>query len=117
MENSKTFYLKSGKTFSSLKGLARELMSMPVEVYNHHVGSSRNDFAIWAKFSLGNENLAKKIDGQINKVELELEILRHIVHEAEKKPVKKKATKKVSTTKKTAKKVTKKITEKTNPIK
>jgi len=102
MTHSKTFNLKSGKSFTTLKGLAKELRIMAKDVYEHHVNSNKNDFANWAKHSLKNEKLAKVIEGQISKIELELEVLRHLVHEVEKNPVKKKIT---TTKKKVVKKV------------
>ena len=103
VQQEKTFYLNGGRTFSTLKGLARELMKMPVEVYNHHVDHSRNDFAAWAKHSLNKEQLGKRIDGQISKIELELEVLRHLVHEEKTSKKKVSNSKKKSSVKKAKK--------------
>lgn len=102
----KTFYLKSGKTFSTLKGLSRELMSMSYDVYEHHVNEVKNDFANWVGDSLNKKDLSKKVEGQITKIELELELLRHLVHEEGKKITTKKAvTKKVPVVTKVTKKI------------
>ena len=85
MSTSKTFYLNNGKTFSNVKALAKELKTMSKEVYNHHVNPTKNDFANWVKNSIKDEVLTKKIDGHINKIEMELEILRHLIHKDIKK--------------------------------
>jgi len=79
-KHSKIFYLKSGKTFNSLKGLAKELTKMSEDVYNHHVTPHKNDFANWIRDALKKEDLAKKVDRHLLKIEMELETLRHIVH-------------------------------------
>ena len=73
---------------------------MDKEVYLHHVNSKKNDFAAWIKGSMKEESLAKKIEGEIDKIEMELHVLRHLVHQA--KPIKKKVIKK-STESKTSK--------------
>jgi len=78
--NDKTFYLKGGKKLSSIKAFASELKSMSLEAYRHHVNSQKNDFANWIKHSILDDKLASKIEGQIDKVEMELEVLRHLVH-------------------------------------
>ncbi len=115
MEHSSKFYLKNGKTFTTLKGLARELMGMTQDVYEHHVNKDKNDFANWAQHSLKKTELSSIMERQINKIELELEVLRHIVHEENKakattkKVVKKKAPVKTATQ---TKKVTKKFPSK-----
>lgn len=102
----KTFYLRSGKTFTTLKGLAKELKKMGSDVYEHHVAEHKNDFANWVKHSLKKEALAKRIDGQISKIELELQVLRHLVHEdvklTKKSTPKKTANKPKTTIKKTS---------------
>lgn len=92
MVNSKIFYLKGDKKFSSIKTFAKELLTMPKEVYEHHVNNHKNDFATWVKQSLKDEKLGKQIEGEIDKIEMELAVLRHLVHEipSEKKPDKKK---------------------------
>lgn len=82
MADDKTFYLNSGKTFKDLKGLAKELTKMTEDVYKHHVNPHKNDFENWVKHSLKKEELATRIEGQIKRIELELEVLRHLVHDA-----------------------------------
>lgn len=97
MAHSKTFYLQDGKVFSSLEKFAKELQSMADDVFKHHVNDDKHDFREWVKHSLKEEALANKIDSKIDKIELELEVLRHLVHEAkaQKKPAKKVAGTKV----------------------
>lgn len=88
------FYLKGGKAIKSLKSLAKELKGMSGDVYDHHVNPVKNDFSNWIKNSLKDENLAGKIDGHISKIELELEVLRHLLLsevQTKSKQVKKKA--------------------------
>lgn len=97
-EHNKTFYLKGGKTVSSLKALARELKSMSQDIYVHHVNPDKNDFAVWIRHSMSNDQLAKKVEGHINKIEFELEVLRHLLFEMESN--KKKSTKKRTVAKK-----------------
>lgn len=119
MSNKKTFYLADGKTFANLKKFAKELGDMPQEVYSFHVNKEKNDFANWIKHSLSKEELAEKVEGHVQKVRMELEVLRHLIFEEENKAKKKAAAKpkampvkkkeeKASPAKKTEKKVTKK---------
>lgn len=90
-DSSKTFYLKDGKTLKTLSALAKELKDMTDDVYNHHVNPAKNDFSNWVKHSLGVEELAGKIDKHMDKIEMELHILRHLMYEeSKKKPSKKK---------------------------
>ncbi len=80
MTEKKNFNLHNGKTFSTVKALAKELKNMSTEVYEHHVNPLKNDFANWLKNSVKDDVLAKNINGQINKIEMELKILRHLIH-------------------------------------
>ncbi len=93
----KNFYLHSGKALSSVKTLAKELAKMPKHVYDHHVSKHKNDFAVWMKHSMKNEDLALKIDGQISKIEMELHILRHLLNESNKSKTQNKSAKSSST--------------------
>ena len=83
MTHSKEFHFHSGKKIDSLKDLARELKGMSHDVYNNHVNEMKNDFATWINHSLGQVSLSNRIEGQINKIEMELEVLRHLVFEAQ----------------------------------
>lgn len=123
-KHNKTFHLKCGKKFKDLKGLAKNLKGMTKDVFSHHVNKNKNDFSLWMTHSLKEEKLAKKINSKIDKIEIELEVLRHIVTNgiivkpAPKKKVvtKKKTNVKTTTKKKVVKKVPskkKKVTKKT----
>ncbi len=93
IEHEKTFYLHGGKTLNSIKGLAKELANMPKEIYEKHVNHEKNDFSLWIKHSLKEEDLSKQIDGHLELIEMELKVLRHLVHNIEENKVE---TKKVS---------------------
>jgi len=96
-KHNKTFNLKNGKTFASIKQLAVHLKGMSEDVYTHHVNKHKNDFANWSKFSMKNEKLAKSIEGHISKIEMELNVLRELVHNTTKTKI---TTKKNKTNKK-----------------
>ncbi|MFW6285534.1 MAG: DUF5752 family protein [Nanoarchaeota archaeon] len=85
MTHSKTFHLKNGKKITDLKGLAKELKNISHDVFDHHVNHYKNDFSNWIKHSLKDEDLAVKIHKRLNKIEIELEVLRHLVHDTPKK--------------------------------
>lgn len=78
-KNEKAFYLHEGKEITDLKSLAKELRAMPQHVYEHHVNFNKNDFANWVKHSLNEHTLAERINGHISRIELELQILRHLI--------------------------------------
>ena len=114
MTNEKKFYLKNGKTFSNLEKFAKELIHMGDEVFNHHVNAHKHDFKEWVRHSLNKEGLATKLEVRLDKLEVELEVLRYLVHDANKPQKKAKAipkkvsktTSKTSSTKKPIKKPT-----------
>ncbi len=82
------FYLKNGKELDGLRALAMELSEMADDIFSHHVNEERNDFANWIKYSLKEEKLAERMDKVITRVELELEILRHLIKNDKKKLIK-----------------------------
>lgn len=90
MAHSKIFYLNGGKKFSSLKSFVKELANMPKHVYEHHVNGEKNDFHLWVKHSMKNETLAKRIEEKLDKIEMELEVLRYLVHDISKEKSKSK---------------------------
>lgn len=104
-EHSRTFHLYGGKQINNLKGLAEELRHMEDSAFFHHVNDLRNDFANWMKHSLKEEELSEKVKNSMSKIEIELEVLRHLVkevkteHDQVKKNIvaKKKTTEKVIT--------------------
>lgn len=105
MEHKKTFYLTGGTVFSNLERFAKELQTMTDDVFKHHVNKDKHDFKEWIHHSLKEEKLANQLEDKIDKLEIELEVLRYLVHED--KPKKKKTTlkKKESTQKVKPKKV------------
>ena len=60
MTHDKTFKLSDGKTFTTLKGFAKTLTRMPLEVYESHVNPEKNDFSKWMHHSLGKRRICKK---------------------------------------------------------
>lgn len=82
-KNEKAFYLNDGKDITDLKSLAKELRAMPQHVYEHHVNFNKNDFANWVKHSLNEHTLSERIGGHISRIELELQILRHLIDNKE----------------------------------
>ena len=111
----KTFHLHGGKKFNSLKGLAKELKGMAHDTFVHHVNETKNDFANWVEHSLKNKDLAFKIEKRIDKIEIELDILRHLVHDDDKP--KKAAVKKVAAKKVEKTAVKKVVAKKKSPAK
>ena len=95
MAHSKTFNLHGGKTFSNLRQFAKHLQKMDGKSFKHHVTDTKNDFANWTRHALKKDDLADKLEKRMDKVEMELEVLRHLVFEDQKK--KKTTTKKTTT--------------------
>ncbi len=95
MEHKKTFYLTGGTVFSNLEKFAKELQTMTDDVFKHHVNKDKHDFKEWIHHSLKEEKLANQLEDKIDKLEIELEVLRYLVHEEKTKkktPNKKKTT-------------------------
>ena len=55
------FWTKDGKIIANLVELSDTLEHMADEVFEHHVNKSKNDFADWIQYVLGDVELAKKI--------------------------------------------------------
>ena len=96
MAHQKNFYLNGGSVFSTLEKLSKELQTMSDEVFMHHVNKDKHDFKEWIKYSLKKEDLAGSVEDKIDKLELELEILRYLVHEEPKRKSKKFVSTKIS---------------------
>jgi hypothetical protein len=116
LSHDKNFYLADGKILKTIKELGKSLRDMPMHIFCHHVRKDNNDFANWIRFSIGNINLAAKVEGQISKIELELEVLRHLLHDAKEledaeKKVNSVSKKKTTSTTNTKKPVAKKTTK------
>lgn len=70
------FHLKGGKTLRNLTELCSALKNMDKETFNHHVNSSKNDFARWVAYSLENHELAGKLLAHNTKEEM-LELVKN----------------------------------------
>ena len=55
------FWTNDGKIIANLVELRDTLEHMADEVFEHHVNKSKNDFADWIQYVLGDVELAKKI--------------------------------------------------------
>ena len=98
-KHNKTFHLYGGKTFSSLEEFAKHLKTMSKDAFGHHVTGEKNDFSNWLRNSLEKKNLADRIEKKLDKIEMELEVLRHLVFEENKKTSKSTTSKSSSSTK------------------
>ena len=57
------FRLHMGTNICNLKQLSEALDIMAEEAFKHHVTATKNDFASWIRLSVGDEELAKSIEG------------------------------------------------------
>ena len=55
------FWTSDGKIISNLLELRDTLEYMTDEVFEHHVSKSKNDFADWTQYVLGDIDLARKL--------------------------------------------------------
>jgi len=61
VEDGECFFNNDGKIFCSLRDLAREIMTMPQPVFNHHCNSKKCDFSSWIADILRDEKLSKDV--------------------------------------------------------
>ena len=61
VEGGEGFFNNDGKVFCSLRDLAREIMTMPQPVFNHHCNSKKCDFSSWIADILRDEKLSKDV--------------------------------------------------------
>lgn len=57
------FKLHMGTNISNLMQLSEALDIMADDAFKHHVTSTKNDFAAWIRNSIGDDELAKSIEG------------------------------------------------------
>lgn len=62
-QGSQCFWVNEGPILSDLVELAEALDSMTSETYTYHVGTTRNDFADWVEYVLGDTELASLLRG------------------------------------------------------
>ena len=77
------FYLSSGKTLNSIFELSSALKEMDESVFNHHVNTSKNDFANWVANSLGDDILKNKILPIKSKAQMSYLIDEHLLEASE----------------------------------
>jgi len=63
------FWAKDGREINNLTELYRSLVEMSNEVFKHHVNRERDDFAKWAKNSLHDSVLARRLKSSRTKLE------------------------------------------------
>jgi hypothetical protein len=75
----------------NLQELSDALDIMTDETFGHHVGETKNDFAVWLHDILGEEALSQKISGVLDKEKMSELVKRRLVeiHAPTKKPSKK----------------------------
>ena len=61
VEGGECFFNNDGKVFCGLRDLAREIMTMPQPVFNHHCNSKKCDFSSWIADILRDEKLSKDV--------------------------------------------------------
>lgn len=65
----KVFRSQDGQVFKNLKELAAGLSNMPDEMYDRHVDASNNDFAIWVREVIGDEDTATNLEQTLNRLD------------------------------------------------
>ena len=61
------FWVNNGPILSSLKDLHVALMRMNDDQFRHHVNKQKNDFALWVKKVLQDDDAAKKLSSSKDK--------------------------------------------------
>lgn len=74
------FILCNGKPVKNIKELADILEDLEDQVFEHHVGPDKNDFAKWVEDIFKDIELAQKIADAKNKRNIQFVIYRHITH-------------------------------------
>lgn len=57
----KVFWLSEGGSIKNLVELGKELKKMDEEIFNFHVNSKKNDFAVWIYDVIGDRKLSKDV--------------------------------------------------------
>ena len=63
-EGSQCCWVNDGGVLSDLHEFSKTLTHMGVDTYKHHVNGTRNDFADWIQFVLGDTELADSLRGK-----------------------------------------------------
>ena len=80
----KYFVLCDGRKIKSGKELADTLQSISDDMFKYHVTDTKNDFANWINDVFGEPDLAKKIRTIRNKMEVSVELYRHMFDKLDK---------------------------------
>ncbi|KYK25206.1 hypothetical protein AYK26_06325 [Euryarchaeota archaeon SM23-78] len=70
------FHLNDGRKLKDLEDLYYAIQTMSEDTFNHHVSSSKNDFATWMAHSLQQQELANKLFTRTTKQEM-LELIKN----------------------------------------
>lgn len=80
--NDKCFWVENGPVLSNLRDLNRALTAMTEKQYEHHVHSSRNDFAQWVEQVLADKECAdslRKADSRKEASKVVEKFLKHYI--------------------------------------
>jgi hypothetical protein len=80
----KYFVLCDGRKVKSGKELADILQLVSDDIFKYHVTDTKNDFANWINDVFGEPDLAKKIRTLRNKMEVSVELYRHMFDKLDK---------------------------------
>ena len=80
----KYFVLCDGRKVKSGKELADILQLVSDDIFKYHVTDTKNDFANWINDVFGEPDLAKKIRTMRNKMEVSIELYRHMFDKLDK---------------------------------
>jgi len=80
----KYFVLCDGRKLKSGKELADTLQLISDDIFKYHVTDTKNDFANWINDVFGEPDLAKKIRTLRNKMEVSVELYRHMFDKLDK---------------------------------
>lgn len=80
----KSFILCDGKSIHNCKELADILVTVSDDIFGYHVTDTKNDFANWINDVFEDHDLAKKISLLKNRIDMGIEIYRHMFELLEK---------------------------------
>jgi len=74
------FALCTGVMVKDIKELVHTLDYLSEGELKHHVNDQRNDFSTWIKDIFGEKKLARKLLAIDNKKDMQIALLKHLVH-------------------------------------
>ena len=80
----KYFVLCDGRQIKNYRELADILQTINDDMFSYHVNDTRNDFSNWINDVFREEDLAKKIHSIRNRMEMSLELYKHMFERLEK---------------------------------